>query len=204
VPVCTAIFAWVEIHAGTNPRRDGVIQAVSVLEQDPEALRGSLRRRGGTHCTPLAAGRGLPPDTSREVLAEAVGEAPHSVSWLTWTALQAMPTDTETFTYRTWSEQEWRSADGQRVDRWESNTRAPQELLEEPGATAWEDATHVDVRILVPDDLMDGSATITHTFQKLRRRDLFLGRWRLLFSLMSMLAVEFGPDNVRLVAWLLG
>jgi hypothetical protein len=197
--------AWVEVRHISDWR--DIIHAGSLLDQDLNAF-GALF--GGptnySDCEPLAASRGFPDDASRQLRREhdRQAEAASNASWATWAELQAMLEDPRVFPFEARADVEWRHADGSLISRFENTNWSASARAAVPGSSSWEDDEYVYVRQADADpDNQTRLTTVQHTFRKIRRRDLYGGRWRVLFELMALLAIEYGASNVRLVGWLI-
>ena len=180
------------------------MDAGNLLYQDLDAYAALFGPPMRISAPPLVGIRGLPPDASQAVM-DYPPEDPkgQSAGWVSWAELQRISEDTTTHLYSSSSFKEWRRSDGSLVDRWESDSRLAEDLLAEEGAERWEDRQYVYVRTSALDPgTGERTAVVVTRFAKLRREAVFGGRWRLLFNIMALLATDVGPDNVRLVAWL--
>jgi hypothetical protein len=200
-----ALVGWVEIRR-TTPVGSwrGVIDLGPLIDYDWAAasLFGAPDERDEQNIgfTPVAKGRGLPPDLSVNVLQTLQGfeNATSYASWITWQEV-ADHFDDISETPGGWPHVYNRMADGrlefeQVLTYWSPDLANAARLDYSPAEDPWPST-----------DLLGYQWESGHSVYRIEpvwRRELFGIGWQLLFELIQLLVRAVSPDGVRLVIWL--
>ena len=187
------IAGWVEVRE--YDRWKAVVRITDIMNRNYDAFGCLFGVQNSARFEPLVAARGLPRNASEEVVADfnSYADDAFDPTWIAWLELATIDMD-ESALEPDHRFTRYLPDHGNLIPLGKSGMHR----FEYERSGQWQTALNKDL----PDELEFEHEGFIYRREKMTRGDALLDHsWTRLRNLMALLAVDYGPSNVRLVVW---